>query len=735
MRDDGPADIDESGVRRVGGTRTTPFVRPSFARRIALRVAYRREQFGAGFALLLREEQERGGAFLWAPVFFAAGILLYFTLPREPLAFAFPTLAVLGILAAWRSRRAGLWYRCTVLVALVAGGAAVAQGHVWWQSTLTLPTGTVATVDARIERIEERANGSARYTLALDKGQTSLVGRGIETVPNLIRLTARKAMPQARIGDRLTGRARVGPPPAPVMPGGYDFAFHAWFDGLGGSGFFLGAPQLVSVATTGLSIESVRNAIARTIRASMPGDAGGIAVALIVGDRSGIPEEISEALRRRRLAHILAISGLHMTLVAGTVLLGARLAFAAIPGLALQYPVKKWAACAALVAATLYLSISGGGVSARRAYIMIAIMLLAVLADRRALTMRNVAIAAFAVLLLSPHAILSPGFQMSFAAVAALIAMFEIARERRALSTAKINDRMPHWLRAIGRNMAGLAATSIIAGLATGIFAAYHFYRVAPLGLPANLMAMPVVSFVVMPMALVSMLAMPFGLESYPLQVMGWGSSAVVEVATRISALGPEGSTGRIAPATLALMTIALLVSTLSRTRLRMLAVVPMVMAVVLPIGVNRPDVLISGTGRQVGIIGEGGVLRLARPRAERFATGIWKAAYGDAPADDGKFECDPHGCTISITGRIVLVVEQGDRLWEDCRMADIIVLPFASPDTCGTVAANKRPLVIDMTKLEKHGAHALHFTEQGGTSIEVARPLLSRPWTKAFAR
>ncbi len=622
-----------------------------------------------------------------------------------------------------------------MLVALVAGGAAVAQGHVHWQSTVMLSKGTVATVDARIERIEERANGSARYTLALDRGVLSLVGRGIDNPPKRIRLTARKALPEARIGDRLTGRARVGPPPAPVMPGGYDFAFHAWFDGLGGSGFFLGAPQVVSVATTGFTIESVRHAIARTIRAALPGEAGGIAVALIVGDRSGIPEDVSEALRRSGLAHILAISGLHMTLVAGTVLLGARLGLAAIPGLALQYPVKKWAACAALMAATLYLSISGGGVSARRAYIMIAIMLLAVLADRRALTMRNVAIAAFAVLLLSPHAVLSPGFQMSFAAVAALIAMFEIARDRRANSTGTSHERMPHWLRAIGHNLAGLAATSIIAGLATGIFAAYHFYRVAPLGLPANLMAMPVVSFVVMPMALVSMLAMPFGLESLPLQVMGWGNTTVVEVATRISELGPEGSTGRIAPATLMLMTLALLGVTLSRTRLRLLAALPMLLAIVLPIGVSRPDILISGTGRQVGVIGADGVRHLARPRAEGFATGIWKAAYGDAMSGNGGFQCDPHGCAVAVAGQLLLVVEQGDRLWEDCRLADIIVLPFASPNACASAAPNDRPLVIDSAKLETYGAHALRISKAGGVTIEVARPLLNRPWTEAFSK
>ena len=415
-------------------------------------------------------------------------------------------------------------------------------------------------------------------------------------------------------------------------------------------------------------------------------------------------------------------------------LLGTRLVFAAIPGLALLYPVKKWAACAALVAATLYLSISGGGVSARRAYIMIAIMLLAVLADRRALTMRNVAIAAFAVLLLSPHAILSPGFQMSFAAVAALIAMFEIARERRALNAKTSNDRMPHWLRAIGRNMAGLAATSIIAGLATGIFAAYHFYRVAPLGLPANLLAMPVVSFVVMPMALISMLAMPFGLEAAPLQAMGWGSSAVVEVAERIAALGPDGSIGRVAPTTLALVTLALLISTLARTRLRLLAIVPTMLAVVLPTGVDRPDMLISGTGRQVALIGPEGVQQLVRPRAERFATGIWKAAYGDAMVEEGAFRCDSYGCTASLGDRIVMIVEQGDRLWEDCRIADIIILPFAAPDVCTQMASAERPILIDATKLQRYGAHGLKRAADGNITITLARPLLNRPWNRVFS-
>ncbi len=447
MRDDKPAETDATGAKHNKVLRAVSYAKPGPARRLALRLSYWRERAGAGLALLLREEEDRGGAFLWAPVFFGMGILLYFALPREPLVFAFPAAATIAAITALRSLRTGLTYRISMVVLLVAGGVVTAQTHVQWKATPMLSTGTVADIDALIVRIEERANGSARYTLAIDNGPASLTGRGIDRLPNRIRLTARKAMLDAEIGDRLTGTARVGPPPAPVMPGGYDFAFHAWFDGLGGSGFFLGAPRLVAGSAAGWSIESIRHGIAGTIRTALPGEAGGIAVALIVGDRSGIPEEVSEALRRSGLAHILAISGLHMTLIAGTVLVGARVFFAAIPGLALQYPVKKWAAGAALVAATLYLSISGGGVSARRAYIMIAIMLLAVLADRRALTMRNVAIAAFAVLLLSPQAILSPGFQMSFAAVAALIAMFEIARERR--SAACFDD---------GRSAAALAS-------------------------------------------------------------------------------------------------------------------------------------------------------------------------------------------------------------------------------------------------------------------------------------
>ena len=355
-----------------------------------------------------------------------------------------------------------------------------------------------------------------------------------------------------QIGDGIKGLVRLQPPSGPAYPGSYDFAFHSWFGGIGGSGFFLGPVSAAAVRVelsfatrTTILIARTRAKLAARIRAALDGEAGSLAAALIVGDRSGISEDTTEALRRSGLAHILAISGLHMALVTATLIFVIRGILALMPGLVLHYPVRKWAAAAAMVAASIYLVISGASTATQRAWIMIMVMLIAILADRRALTMRNVALAALFILAWRPGSIVSPGFQMSFAAVAALIAVYERwTRYRRGRPYRQNDNRLAAVITNGLKALVGLAVTSIVAGLATGLFAAYHFHRVAPLGLLANLAAMPIVSLAVMPMALAAMLLMPFGLDVYPLWLMGKAIDGVIGVAAYVMELGPAETPG-----------------------------------------------------------------------------------------------------------------------------------------------------------------------------------------------
>ncbi len=264
----------------------------------------------------------------------------------------------------------------------------------------------------------------------------------------------------------------------------------------------------------------MRQAIGRRVVGALPGEAGAIANALITGERGGISEATNQAFRNSGLFHILSISGLHMVIMAGAVFVSIRVGLAAIPTIALRYPTKKWAAAGAMAGALAYLMISGAAFATVRSYIMISIMFIAVLLDRPALALRNVALAALLILLLWPESLLDAGFQMSFAAVLSLVAVYEWLRAR--------DEAREGWMRrgAIARTLVffgGIVTSTLVAGLAVAPFGIYHFHNTQQFAILANLAAIPICNLVVMPAALVSLVAMPLGLEAAPLWLMGQG--------------------------------------------------------------------------------------------------------------------------------------------------------------------------------------------------------------------
>jgi competence protein ComEC len=280
-----------------------------------------------------------------------------------------------------------------------------------------------------IENHELRDKGRARLTLRV----IALDDLPQANRPYRVRLTLpAKGDLIDRTGAVVTLKATLQPPPEPVEPGGFDFARQAWFARLGGTGY---ATSKVELAEDGreppwdiaawAAIDRLRVAINHCIRAALPGETGEIAVALITGERGGISQETKQAMRDSGLAHILSISGLHMVIMAGTVFWLTRALLALWPRLALNYPIKKWAAGAALAAETFYLTLSGAAVPTVRSWIMMSIVLIAMMLDRPALTMRNVALAALLILIVAPESLFDPSFEMSFAAVVALVALFE----------------------------------------------------------------------------------------------------------------------------------------------------------------------------------------------------------------------------------------------------------------------------------------------------------------------
>ncbi|MDJ1634446.1 ComEC/Rec2 family competence protein [Rhizobium rhizogenes] len=283
-------------------------------------------------------------------------------------------------------------------------------------------------------------------------------------------------------------------------------------------------------------LAGLRNSIGDRIRRTLPGDTGAFAAALVTDERRAISEATTEALRTAGLTHIIAISGLNMALSAGIFYVGLRYVLSLFFGVAQAWPTKKIAAFGALVTVTAYYLISGFGVSAERAFIMMAIMLIAVLFDRPSISLRNVALSAIIILVLSPSQVLGPSFQMSYAATLALVSGYTLWTRRRHRETVFSRFRILRPLFFISRFFGGIASTSFLGGASTAIFSIEHFHRLATYGLAANLAAVPIVSFIVMPFGMAAMLLMPFGLDAPFWQVTGKGLELVIGIATTVAA-------------------------------------------------------------------------------------------------------------------------------------------------------------------------------------------------------
>ncbi|MGO9629595.1 MAG: ComEC/Rec2 family competence protein [Xanthobacteraceae bacterium] len=577
--------------------------------------------------------------------------------------------------------------------------------------------------------LRDESQKSDRFVLRVER----IDGNRIVDKPQRVRLSVRRGMaPPA--GAFVEAKAQLNPPLQPLRPGSYDFARDLYFQRIGASGFAHGAVKVVTPpAQAGLRlraatfIESVRDAIDARIRSVLSGDVGSIASALITGKRDAITPYLYDAMFVSGIGHVLSISGYHMAVVAGVVFFILRALLALIPGLADRMPIKKWAAFGALLVTACYLVLSGAEVATQRSFIMIAIVLIGVVLDRPVLTLRTVTIAALIVLFFSPEAVVHPSFQMSFAATLALIAAYAYGQPlARAGADSSLGARAALW----GVNeIVSLLLASLVAGFATTPYAAYHFHRLAPYGVIANLFAMPVVSAWVMPMGILGVVAIPFGFDSLFWRQMGYGIEWMDTVALWVASLpGAFGRVTSFGTGPLLLATAGLLLIGLLKTPLRWGGAIFVVLAVVLAARTPVPDVLVAADGRTFAVRGAGGKLAFHHTGSDTFATREWLAADADGrdPSDKGLGEgiaCDPAGCIGTLgDGRIVSYVLAPDAFEEDCRRAAVIVATRDAPPDCEAT-------VIGRKHWRERGALAL-YRDGAGFVIEAARPLnYDRPW------
>jgi competence protein ComEC len=425
------------------------------------------------------------------------------------------------------------------------------------------------------------------------------------------------------------------------------------------------------------------------------------------------------------LAHVISISGFHMALTAGSAFWLIRAVLAAFPSLALAFPIKCWAAVAALFVATGYLTISGGDVAAVRSYLMIAIMFGAIIVNRPAFSLRNLAISAILILAVTPESLVDAGFQMSFAATAALVVIYE-----DGLPNIGPPASWPRIVAAPASLIIGAVITSVAAGVAVDPIAAYHFHRIATYSVLGNLLAMPAISILVMPMALVTLVAMPFGLEAMPLTLMGWGIEMMIAVAGFVSALpGSVIAVPDFPFAALMLMVFGGLWLLLWRRRWRLWGLVPIAAGLAIAPFAPRPDIRIDREGTVIALRLKDGRLSAPKTRKGEFSLKLWLEADGDlrAPRDIAKgngFQCDEQSCLALIGGRIISHVTHPGALADDCRRASVLITPLPVGESC-----TGPDIVIDALALWEKGAHTISFGANRLRTETVAQMRGARPW------
>ena len=557
-----------------------------------------------------------------------------------------------------------------------------------------------------------------------------------EMTPVRLRVSLSKGAPPLHVGDRILVLANISPPSGPATPGACDFQRVAWSQQLGAVGYALAPAAVIEPGKPDgfvRAIDALRADVVARIMTALPGPEGGVVAALLAGEQTAVDKDIAQAMRDSGLAHILSISGLHIVFVVALVMGLVRHGIALVPALALRIDSKKIAAVLALMAALFYTALAGAPVPAQRACAMAGFALLAILLDRTALSLRLVAWSAVIVLTVAPESLTGASFQMSFAAVVALIAAWEAAAGWRRRLHERADRARHRWLWRLAAAIAASLATTLIASIATGAFAAYHFNRLSLLGVVANLLGVPLTGFWIMPWGLVAMLLMPLGLERFGLVPMGWGVEGLNSIAKYVGSW-PDAATlvPSMPGASLWLITVGGLWYCLWRHRWR-LAGLPVVVIGLLLGPPPAPDLLMSDDGRVLGLRDEKGVVHVASSRTDRFVADTWARRSGQEGAKRWLASADEEaaglGCRTGLCRwrkgpwRIALVSDDR-RLAEACANADIVLSTVDAQGRC------RGPrLVIDRRDAWREGAQALWLDEQGVRRETANARRGDRPW------
>ena len=669
-------------------------------------------------------ERERGQLPPWGVVGLGAGIAGWFALggPEQWLALICiaGAVAVLGLSAqGGRAERAAGAFAAAVVV-----GCALIWLRSGWVAAPRLDRPIVTEVQARVEKVEQLvARDQTRLTLAPTSGE----------IPPRVRVSfdGTERVLGLAPGALIKVRARLAPPPPMALPGSYDFSRDAWFRGIGAVGTALG-PVAVNQPAQPTGLDSVRQRLGEHIRSKLNGTPGGIATALVTGDQNAVGEEDAEAMRRSGLTHLLSVSGLHIAAVVGATLLLTLRLLALSERLALRFNLMVVAAAAGALAGIGYTLLTGAQVPTIRSCVTAVLVLAGMALGRDAISIRLLAVAALLVLLFWPESLAGASFQLSFAAVTAIIALHSSAWARKHFM-ARDEPFLWKMLRALG----AMVVTGLVVEVALIPLALFHFHRAGLYGVGANIIAIPLTTFVIMPLEAIALLLDIVGLGAPFWWLTGWALKLLLGLAHAVA--GASGAVATLAALpgwSFALMVTGGLWLCLWTTRPRLYGMAPIAVGLLGVFTAPSPDLLVTGDGRHVAVVQHGKPF-LLRERSGDYIRDVMAESSGfDGDplelAGQAFSRCSRDACIALTPGKEgnwrLLATRSGTRIdWptitQACAKADIVVSDRWLPKSC-----TPRWLKLDRKRLEETGGLAIYLTGEPRVDTVAAR-VGSHPW------